>query len=165
VRGSNPGGGEIFHTCPDRPWGPPSFLHNGYRVFPRGKERPGRDVDPSPPSSAVVKKEYSYISAPPMGRTACTEPQSPYKGALLPHFQCELIRMRDGQTIILIPFQSTRALLWRFNVAGNNNNVKKFPMWKSSVFQYANFSGSSYTLSVAGGARPTFDTHRQPHSQ
>jgi len=28
----------------------------GYRVFPGGKERPGRDADPSPPSSAVVKK-------------------------------------------------------------------------------------------------------------
>ena len=55
--GSNPGGGEIFRTGPDRPWGPPSFLYNGYRVFPGGKVRPGRDVDPSPPSSAVVKKE------------------------------------------------------------------------------------------------------------
>jgi hypothetical protein len=49
--------GEIFCTCPDRPWGPPSFLYNGYRVFPGGKERPGRDVDPSPPSSAVVMNE------------------------------------------------------------------------------------------------------------
>jgi len=29
----------------------------GYQVFPRGKERPGRDADPSPPSSAVVMKE------------------------------------------------------------------------------------------------------------
>ena len=28
--------------------GPPSLLYNGYRVFPRGKERPGRDADPSP---------------------------------------------------------------------------------------------------------------------
>jgi len=36
--------------------GPPSLLYNGYRVFPAGKERPGRDADPSPPSSAVVKK-------------------------------------------------------------------------------------------------------------
>jgi hypothetical protein len=26
VRGSNPGGGEIFHTHPDRPWGPPSLI-------------------------------------------------------------------------------------------------------------------------------------------
>ena len=33
-RGSNPGGGEIFHTRPDRPWGPPS-LCSGCRVsFP-----------------------------------------------------------------------------------------------------------------------------------
>jgi len=87
----------------------------------RGKERPGSDADRSPPSSAVVKKEYSYTSSslwavqpvqslsactvylylyspygpyslyrasvlvqysytssPPMGRTACTEPQCLY---------------------------------------------------------------------------------------
>ena len=37
VRGSNPGGGEIFRTRPDRPWGPPSFLYNGYRDFSRSK--------------------------------------------------------------------------------------------------------------------------------
>jgi len=29
--------GEIFRTCPDRPWGPPNLLYNGYRVFPRRK--------------------------------------------------------------------------------------------------------------------------------
>jgi len=29
-------GGEIFRGCPDRPWGPPSLLYNGYRVFPAG---------------------------------------------------------------------------------------------------------------------------------
>ena len=57
VRGSNPGGDEIFRTCPDRPWGPPSLLYNGYRVFPGGKEQPGRAADLSPPSSAAVKKE------------------------------------------------------------------------------------------------------------
>ena len=37
VRGSNPGGGEIFRTRPDRPSGPPSLLYNGYRVSPGGK--------------------------------------------------------------------------------------------------------------------------------
>ena len=31
------GGGEIFRTRPDRPWGPPSLLYNGYRVFQGGK--------------------------------------------------------------------------------------------------------------------------------
>jgi hypothetical protein len=25
-------------TCPDRPWGPPGILYNGYLVFPGGKE-------------------------------------------------------------------------------------------------------------------------------
>jgi hypothetical protein len=40
---------EIFCTCPDWPWGPPSLLCNGYRVFPGGKEQPGRDTDPLTP--------------------------------------------------------------------------------------------------------------------
>ena len=82
VRGSNPGGGEFFHSCPDRPWGPPSLLHNRYRVFPGGKQRPGRDANTSPLSNAVVMEEQSYTSTPPVGRTACTEPQCLYKGAL-----------------------------------------------------------------------------------
>jgi hypothetical protein len=46
--------GEIFRTCPDRPWGQPSLLYNRYRVFPGGRKRPERDADPSPPSSAEV---------------------------------------------------------------------------------------------------------------
>ena len=41
VRGSNPGGAR-FSTLPGRPWGPPSLLYNGYRVFPGVKY--GRDV-------------------------------------------------------------------------------------------------------------------------
>jgi hypothetical protein len=45
VQVSNPGGGEIFRTCPDRPWGLPSPLYNGYLVFTGGKQRPGRDAD------------------------------------------------------------------------------------------------------------------------
>ena len=48
--------GEIFCTCPDRPWSPPCLLYNGYCVFPGGKERLGHDADPSSPSSAVVMK-------------------------------------------------------------------------------------------------------------
>ena len=50
--------GEIFRTCPDRPWGPTSLLYDGYRVFPGGKERPERDADPSHTSSAVVYSPY-----------------------------------------------------------------------------------------------------------
>jgi hypothetical protein len=45
---SNPGGGEIFRTCSDLPWGPPGLLYNRYRVIPGGRMRLGRDADPSP---------------------------------------------------------------------------------------------------------------------
>ena len=40
--GSKPGKGEIFRTHPDRPCGPPSLLHNWYRVFLGGQS--GRGV-------------------------------------------------------------------------------------------------------------------------
>jgi hypothetical protein len=48
--------GEIFRTCPDRPWVPTNLLYNRYRDFPGGKGRPGRDTYPSPPPNTVVKK-------------------------------------------------------------------------------------------------------------
>jgi len=74
-----PRGGEIFRTCPDRPWDLPSLLYNGYRVFPGGKERPGRDAEPSPPSSAVGHERvelylYSPLWAvrPVQSLSACT---------------------------------------------------------------------------------------------
>jgi hypothetical protein len=62
--------------------GPTQPPVHGHRVFPGGKERPGSDADPSPPSSAVVMKEYSYTSTPATGRTACTKPHCLYNGAL-----------------------------------------------------------------------------------
>jgi hypothetical protein len=76
------GGGGIFRTCPDRPCGPPSLLYNEYRVFPGGKERTGRDAEPSPSSSAVGHKRVELYLYPPTGRMACTEPQCLYKGPL-----------------------------------------------------------------------------------
>jgi hypothetical protein len=48
---------EILRTCPDWPWGPPSLLYDGYRVFSRGKVQFGRAADRSPPSNAAVKEE------------------------------------------------------------------------------------------------------------
>jgi len=67
VQGSNPGGGEIFRTCPDRPRGQPSLLYNGYQVFPGGKEWPGHEVDPSPPSSAVGHERVELYLYSPYG--------------------------------------------------------------------------------------------------
>ena len=118
-------GGEIFVTCSDRPWGQPSLLYNGYRVFPGVKSGRGVTLTPHPllvpwsrksrailllPLWAVrpvqslsactvqlylyspygpyglyrasVPVQYSYTSTPPMGRTACTEPQCLYSRAV-----------------------------------------------------------------------------------
>jgi len=49
--------GTRFSARPDRPWGPPSLLNNGYWVFPEGKVRPERVPDHSPPSIAAVMEE------------------------------------------------------------------------------------------------------------
>jgi hypothetical protein len=51
VRGSNPGGDEIFRSRPHRPWGPPSLLYNGYRVSFPGLKRPGCGASHPIPSS------------------------------------------------------------------------------------------------------------------
>ena len=49
--GTNPGGGEIFRTCPDMPSCPPRLLYNGYRVSFPGVKRPGRGLNHPPLSS------------------------------------------------------------------------------------------------------------------
>ena len=72
--------GEIFRTCPDRPWGPPSLLCNGYRVFPGGKERPGRDSDPSPPSSAVGHERVELYLFSPYGLYGLYRASVPVQG-------------------------------------------------------------------------------------
>jgi len=47
-------------------WGSPSLLFNWYRgSFPRVKRSESK-ADHSPPSTAVVKNEWSYTSAPPI---------------------------------------------------------------------------------------------------
>ena len=59
VGGSNPGVGEIFRTFPDLPWGPPSLLYNGYRVFTGVKS--GRGVTLTPHSLLVPWSRKSRV--------------------------------------------------------------------------------------------------------
>ena len=47
--------GEIFCTRPNRPYGPPNPLYNGYRVSFPGENWPVRGVDHPPSSSVEVK--------------------------------------------------------------------------------------------------------------
>jgi hypothetical protein len=73
----------------------PASCIMGTGSFPGGKERPGRDADPSPPSSAVVIEGSSYTSTPPVGLTVCTEPQCLYKGALYLFYLEIMSRLTD----------------------------------------------------------------------
>ena len=60
----------------------PASCTRGTRSFLGVKRSRGMMLTPSPPSSALVKKEYSYTSTPPMDLTACTEPQCLYSTAI-----------------------------------------------------------------------------------
>jgi hypothetical protein len=67
----NPGWGEVFRTCPNWTWGPPSLLYNGYWVFFLGL---GRGVYLPYPSGAEIKERvelylhsYSVFSWPVLG--------------------------------------------------------------------------------------------------
>ena len=73
-----PVGGEIFHTRPDRPWGPPSALYNGYWVSLPAVQRPRRGADHPTPFSAEGKERIElYINSQ-------SEPSRPVQGWTLP---------------------------------------------------------------------------------
>ena len=71
-------GGEIFRTCPDRPWGPPSLLNNGYRVFPGAKSGRGVTLTPHPllvpwSRKSIAKPLLSLCAVRPVqSLSACT---------------------------------------------------------------------------------------------
>ena len=60
-----------YSTCPDRPWGPPSLLYNGYCVLPGGKVWPGRAVDHSPLLMPWSWKSRANLYPPSGPQLAC----------------------------------------------------------------------------------------------
>jgi len=105
VRGWNSGGGEIFRICPDRSWGPPCLLYNGYRVFPGDKERPGRDADLSSPSSAVGLERVELYLYSPYGPYGLYRASVPVQGCTLP--------FTYNYLCCHVPLLRTRSQLWR----------------------------------------------------
>jgi len=61
--------GEVFRIGPDRSWGPPGLLHNGYWLAFPAVRRPGRGVDRPPPTSAEVKERVELYVHSPSGRS------------------------------------------------------------------------------------------------
>jgi len=66
-RGLNPTGSEIFCTCLDHPWGPPSLLYNGYWLFPGGKAAGAWRWPPTLHLVPRLRKGYGYISTCTLG--------------------------------------------------------------------------------------------------
>jgi hypothetical protein len=64
----------LYHLCPDRLWGPPSLLYNGYRgvLSPGVKARPRRDADHSPHLVPRSRISRSYTSSPPSAFMVCS---------------------------------------------------------------------------------------------
>jgi len=60
----------------------PASCTMGTGSFPGVKSGRGVTLTPHPLLVPLVMKEWSYTSNPPMGRTACREPQCLYKGDL-----------------------------------------------------------------------------------
>jgi hypothetical protein len=63
-RGRIPFGGEISRTRPDRLWGQPSLLYNGYGVFPRGKVAGAWRWPPTPSSAEIKERVELYFYSP-----------------------------------------------------------------------------------------------------
>jgi hypothetical protein len=101
VRGSNPDGGEIFRTCPDRLCGPPSLLYKEYRVFPGGKSAGAWRWPPTPSSAEVKERVELYLYSP-------SEPYCPVLGCPLPSPYClwnsKLITCFPADVIWLVRF-------------------------------------------------------------
>ena len=64
VWGSNSGGGGVFRTRPDRPWGSPSPLSNGYRVFIGGISGRGVALSTHPHLVPRVRKSRAILLLP-----------------------------------------------------------------------------------------------------
>jgi hypothetical protein len=50
---------------PDRLWGPPNLLSNGYQGLSAGLKWKGSEADRSPPIGGEVKNMWSYTPTPP----------------------------------------------------------------------------------------------------
>jgi hypothetical protein len=91
VRGSKPGGGEIFRNRPDRPWSPPSLLNNWYRGFPGGKAAGAWRI-PLLSNAEVKERVEQYLYSPLLGL------RGPFKNNLNLYLRNALLFPTSGQS-------------------------------------------------------------------
>jgi len=56
----------MLHILPDRPWGPPALLYNGFQASTGGKVAGEWRSPPTPHLAPRLKKEWSNTSNPPV---------------------------------------------------------------------------------------------------
>jgi hypothetical protein len=99
VQALNPGGSEIFRTCPDRPWGPTSLLYNEYRLFSEVKERPGATLTSHP---LIVPWSWKSKAIPllPLWAVGLYRASVPVQGCTLPYSRAiPLLPLRAVQPV------------------------------------------------------------------
>jgi hypothetical protein len=61
IQGLTPSRGNIFHTHPDQPWGPPRLLYYEYRVSSLGVKRPGCGTEHTPHLALRLKRDKAEL--------------------------------------------------------------------------------------------------------
>jgi hypothetical protein len=112
VRGSKPVGGEIFRTCRDRPWHPPSLLYNWYGSFPGVESGRGVTLTPHPLLVLWSTKQSSYTSTLPEGAHTRTSLASESGWARVPMSQTRpCVECHELESTLACVVKYIRALL------------------------------------------------------
>ena len=135
-RGSNTGGDEISRTRPDRPWGLPSLLYNGYWVFPGGKAGRAWCWPPTSISAPRSWKGRAIPLLPLWASVACYRENIYLLPPYLPVTVTQVLRTRQLQPEVcacpycafkaqfFLQFRAvSRTMFWMKNIIINNSSV------------------------------------------
>jgi hypothetical protein len=116
--------GEIFRTCPDRPWGPPSLLYNGYRVFPGVRNLPRRTLTPHPLLVLRSKTRVELYVYSPYGA------MWPVKRVKPTYFMMVVVSVKIPEFVICCDFVPHSKLIFTFVRNCLLSNFALFFLWR-----------------------------------